>query len=77
MSELDRVRWQCRRGMLELDLVLSRFLERHFADLPSEQRAAFKALLEHSDSVLWDLVSGRLHPEPGAAAAVISLLRET
>jgi succinate dehydrogenase flavin-adding protein (antitoxin of CptAB toxin-antitoxin module) len=77
MSELDRVRWHCRRGMLELDLVLSRFLERHFADLPPDQRAAFKALLEHSDSVLWDLVSGRLHPEPGAAAAVVRLLRET
>jgi antitoxin CptB len=76
MSELDRVRWQCRRGLLELDLVLSRFLERHFADLPREERDAFKALLEQSDSALWDLVCGRLRPEPGAAAAVVKLLRE-
>lgn len=77
MSELDRVRWHCRRGMLELDLVLSRFLERHFTDLPLEQRTALKALLAHSDSVLWDLVSGRLEPEPGAAATVVGLLRES
>jgi antitoxin CptB len=77
MGELDRVRWDCRRGMLELDLVLSRFLERHFADLPPDQRTAFKALLEHSDSVLWDLICGRLHPESGAEAAVVGLLRES
>ena len=77
MSELDRVRWHCRRGMLELDLVLSRFLERHFTDLPLDQRAAFKALLEHSDSVLWELVSGRLDPEPGATATIVKLLRES
>jgi len=77
MGELDRVRWHCRRGLLELDLVLSRFLERHFVDLPPEQRAAFKSLLEQPDSVLWDLVCGRIRPEPGAAAAVVRLLRET
>ncbi len=77
MNELDRVRWNCRRGMLELDLVLSRFVDRRFAELPPDQLAAFKALLEHSDSVLWDLVSGRLDPEPGAMATIVGLLQET
>jgi antitoxin CptB len=62
--------------MLELDLVLSRFLERHFADLRPPQRAAFKGLLELSDNDLWDLISGRIHPETPAAAAVVRLLRE-
>lgn len=77
MSELDRVRWHCRRGMLELDLVLSRFLERHFAALPLDQRTTFKALLAQSDSVLWDLVSGRLEPQSEAVATIVRLLRET
>ena len=77
MSELDRVRWQCRRGMLELDLVLARFVERHFGELAPDQLAAFKALLELSDTVLWDVVSGRLDPGRGAVANVVSLLRET
>jgi antitoxin CptB len=76
VSELGRVRWQCRRGMLELDLVLSRFLERHFADLQPLERAAFKGLLELSDNDLWDVVSGRLHPETPTAAGVARLLRE-
>ena len=46
MSDIDRVRWHCRRGMLELDLVLKRFLEQHFAGLSPLQHAAFKRLLE-------------------------------
>ena len=62
MSERDRVRWHCRRGMLELDLVLTRFLERHFENLTPGQHAAFKTLLEYSDNDLWDVVSG--HAEP-------------
>ena len=62
MSEGNRVRWHCRRGMLELDLVLARFLERHFAALTPGQHAAFKALLEYSDNDLWDLISGHLEP---------------
>ena len=60
MSDIDRVRWHCRRGMLELDLVLKRFLEQHFAGLSPLQHAAFKRLLEYSDNDLWDLVSKRI-----------------
>jgi len=63
--------------MLELDLVLSRFVERRYGELPPDQIAAFKALLEQSDSVLWDLATGRLEPESGTTAAIVSLMRET
>jgi antitoxin CptB len=78
VSEKDRVRWQCRRGMLELDLVLKRFLERDFDTLTPGQHVAFKALLEFPDNDLWDLVSARYQP-PDAdtdTLSVISLLRE-
>jgi succinate dehydrogenase flavin-adding protein (antitoxin of CptAB toxin-antitoxin module) len=78
MSESNRVRWHCRRGMLELDLVLARFLDRHLATLTPGQHAAFKTLLEDSDNDLWDLVSG--HGEPAGAdpdmLTVIRLLRD-
>ena len=77
MSESDRVRWHCRRGMLELDLVLARFLERHYATLTPGQHAAFKTLLEYSDNDLWAVVSG--HGEPDGAdpdmLSVTSLLQ--
>ena len=44
-KEIERLRWQCRRGMLELDLLLNRFLESAYADLSVQQRTDFVRLL--------------------------------
>ena len=77
VSERDRVRWNCRRGMLELDIVLKRFVERELDRLTPGQLAALQALLELPDNDLWDLVSERYQP-PDADAdmqSVTSLLR--
>jgi antitoxin CptB len=76
MAEVDRIRWRCRRGLLELDLVLARFLERTYAHLTPAERDVFKGLLEHSDNELWDLVSGRSDPPPGPEAHLVGLLRD-
>ncbi|HEU5284728.1 MAG TPA: succinate dehydrogenase assembly factor 2 [Burkholderiales bacterium] len=76
MAELDRIRWRCRRGLLELDLVLERFLERVYARLTPEERDVFKGLLERSDNELWDLVSGRTEPPAGPEAHLVRLLRD-
>jgi succinate dehydrogenase flavin-adding protein (antitoxin of CptAB toxin-antitoxin module) len=73
---MGRIRWHCRRGLLELDLVLTRFLERDFGALSPDQLEAFKALLEYPDNDLWDLVCGRTEPQSGASAAVVKLLRD-
>ncbi|WP_333842638.1 FAD assembly factor SdhE [Pelomicrobium sp.] len=59
MTELNRLRWRCRRGLLELDLILSRFAERELERLGDEERQSFAALLDYPDNDLWDLVSGR------------------
>jgi antitoxin CptB len=63
MSDLDRIRWRCRRGLLELDLVLARFLDQRLTGLSEPELEAFKSLLQRSDNDLWDLVAGR-HPAP-------------
>ena len=57
--ELDRMRWRCRRGMLELDLVLARFLERHVETLDREGSGVQRAA-RAPDPDLWALVSGAL-----------------
>ncbi len=54
-----RLRWRCRRGMLELDIVLGRFVGTHYADLDASQRVAFEALLDMPDTTLWDMITGR------------------
>ncbi len=57
-AELNRLRWQCRRGLLELDLVLERFLDTHRDDLQGERLASFKTLLDYTDNGLLDLTRG-------------------
>jgi antitoxin CptB len=49
MGELDRIRWRCRRGLLELDLVLDAFLARGYGRLAAGERALFDELLERRE----------------------------
>ncbi len=51
--EHNRAKWRCRRGLLELDIVLHRYLERNVPD------RAFLELIELQDNDLWDIVIGR------------------
>jgi len=55
----DRLKWKCRRGLLELDLVLERFLQGEARTLSECEAAAFGELLDQPDNDLWDLVIGR------------------
>ncbi len=45
--------------MLELDIVLSKFLESRYPGLDAKQKIVFKQLLELPDNDLWDLLSGK------------------
>jgi succinate dehydrogenase flavin-adding protein (antitoxin of CptAB toxin-antitoxin module) len=74
MGDLNRIRWRCRRGLLELDLVLKGFLERRYDQLGPEERSLFIELLEQPDNDLLDLALGRAEPEP-RYRAVVEMLR--
>jgi antitoxin CptB len=52
-TELSRLRWRCRRGMRELDQLLTRWLEREYPSADPMQRAAFEKLLTCEDDSLW------------------------
>ena len=75
MSELERLRWRCRRGLLELDLVLASFLDKYFATLSHEQREAFCSLLDYADNDLWDIITAKREVDEAYASQVVSLLR--
>ena len=54
--EREKLKWKCRRGLLELDIVLERFLRQP----PRESELAqLHALLDLPDNDLWDIVVGR------------------
>jgi antitoxin CptB len=51
----NRLRWKCRRGLLELDLVFERFIP----GLRDEDVQPLLALLDLPDNDLWDIIAGR------------------
>lgn len=75
-ADLRRLRWRCRRGMLENDLVLERFLDRHAATLDAEGLALLNALLELGDNELWDVLSGRRECADARLGPMVRMLRE-
>jgi len=74
-TELNRLRWRCRRGMLENDLILARFLEARGAGLSERDVAALGRLLDLADNELWDLLAGRIEPDDPALAPLVAVLR--
>ena len=62
--ELRRLRWRARRGLLENDLLIGRFLDRHGRTLDAAQNRALSKLLELPDTELLDLLLGRTEPVP-------------
>jgi antitoxin CptB len=73
---LGRLRWDCRRGMLELDIVLARFMERNFERLTPQQVEAFKGMLAYSDPDLWRLIQGSGTGGNDEIGKVLLLLRQ-
>ena len=71
----ERIRWHCRRGMLELDLVLNAFVERHLDGLDAKSLEVFQAVLAYPDPVLLALVMGHEEPEDAAECGIVALLR--
>jgi len=59
---LRRLRWQCRRGLLELDVLLVRFLEQHYSALNETEQGAFQRLLEQPDQTLLSWFQGQQEP---------------
>ncbi len=71
---LAELRWRCRRGMLELDLLLRRFVEQRYAELSNAQVRALGAALAVEDDQLWDWLSGRARPEEQGIAEIVEFI---
>lgn len=59
-AELKRMLWRCRRGLLELDIMLKPFVANQYATLSEPELYVFEALLDLPDNTLWYMMSGRL-----------------
>ncbi len=75
MKNLERVRWRSRRGLLELDIVLGRFIESHYLQLNESEQQAFEELLDMPDNPLWDMIAGRQEATQDAQRALLEKIK--
>ncbi len=72
---IKKLKWQCRRGMLELDVVLAPFLETFYADLEPSLQKEFVALLEHADPDIYTWVMGFGECQEPSLVEIIAVIR--
>jgi len=69
-QELGKLRWRCRRGMKELDVLLERYVDERFRSASNQEQDAFRRLLETQDTVLHAYCLGSLSPPPEFASLI-------
>jgi antitoxin CptB len=75
MKNLERVRWRSRRGLLELDIVLGRFIDASYMQLNEAELLVFEALLDMPDNPLWDMIAGRQEATQDAQRALLEKIK--
>lgn len=73
-EEIRRLRWRCRRGLLELDVILEHFLDQHYRQLSDSDKATFVRLLTCADPDLlsW-LVNGEIPTDEELRKIVVKI----
>lgn len=70
-----KLKWQCRRGMLELDLILNRFLKENVDHMDIQQINSFETLLTHSDPEINLWLMGYEEPQEKELIDIVALIR--
>lgn len=73
--QLSRLRWQCRRGMLELDALLGEFVDYHYSRLDVSEKNTFREILNLPDQLLFDYFFGNGKPTDKDVNNVIERIR--
>jgi antitoxin CptB len=68
--DVGRLRWRCRRGMKELDILLTRYMDERYRTAPAEEQQAFQGLLETQDPVIYAYCLGQERPPEHLAALI-------
>ena len=75
MSEVARLRWLCRRGMKELDVVLTRYLDESYSEASVTDQRLFRRLLEMPDPDLYSLLLRRTDTDDVELGRFLQVLR--
>jgi alanine racemase len=76
MPELDAVLWMCRRGMLELDLILNGFTRDCYKQLHDTQKNQLISLLSYDDPVLYDILVKKTKTPGASVAEIVTMINQ-
>ena len=76
IHHLPRLKWACRRGMLELDVLLGNFLENGYPDLSDDDKKLFITLLDCSDPEIFSWLMGKSQPDDPGLARITEIMRD-
>ena len=77
-ADYERLRWRCiRRALLELDITLTRFLDKGFEQLTAEEQQVFVELADMEDHELWDWLSGKVECDDPRFAPIVATIRKS
>jgi len=73
VTDDGRLRWRCRRGMKELDLLLTRYLDERYGAASVQEQEAFRGLLETQDPVIYAYCLGSERPPEHLADLIVRI----
>ena len=71
------LRWRCRRGMLELDILLNQFLDHAYTATNKEEKNTFDQMLDYPDQLLFDLFLGHMESSDNRVSELVKKIRHT
>ncbi len=69
--------WRCRRGMLELDIMLNGFVKQQYTQLSYEQKNTFDQVLDYPDQLLFDLFLGHMESSDSEVSKLVQTIRQS
>ncbi len=69
------LRWRCRRGMLELDIIFNHFLDSAYADLSADEKRLMDQLLDYPDQLLFDLLMDKMKSTDKGISQLVTRIR--
>ncbi len=75
VNEMSRLRWRCRRGMKELDVAMTAYLEKFYQKAEADEKAAFLRLIDTQDPELINMVMGKIEAPDEEMSRVIQTIR--
>jgi len=76
MMDAGKTRWKCRRGMLELDMLLEHFFDEHYHELTDSEKELFDHLLDEPDPLLYDWLLGHEVPDNPQHLMIVNKIRK-